>query len=286
VITDPFLILSFFMAQDFYICILMYRIIFLLLIFISSCTLPEEKKESSVPLRSDTTVIQSNDVNTASIDTLTSIHLPAIQKIKSPDGIYQTILASKEKPEQTILFNSDLTYQLQESYKGKKDSIITTAGNWAPSDGFIWLYKDQVVRGRYKWKGDTLQYYSPLLKKGFSMNHLQDATQSAAWRNKVKEGVVAFGMGNEPFWTIEYDNKDTVSFLLSEWDHPLKIKASSAFNTNDSTGYIAQNDSVQIRVTIFPHFCSDGMSDLTYRNRIRVQYNQQVYNGCGILYQQ
>jgi len=117
------------------------------------------------------------------------------------------------------------------------------------------------------------------------MNHLQDAMQNAAWRNKDKQqGVVVFGTGNEPFWSVEYNNKDTISFLLSEWSHPLKMKVDSSFNTNDSTGYIAHNDSAQLHVTIFPHFCSDGMSDLTYRNKIRVQYNKQVYQGCGIKY--
>ena len=262
----------------------MRKLFFLLLLVYTACTFPEEKKVNQLS-KPDTTVIETNDVNNAALDTFNSIALPTVQKIKSPTGIYQTTLHLNNKIEQTIAFNSDFTYRLQEKYiTAKKDSVVITEGTWTPSDGFIWLYKDQIVRGRYKWKGDTLQYYNPVMKKNFSMNHLQDAMQNVTWRNKGKEGVVVFGTGNEPFWNIELDNKDSLSFLLSEWDGPLRMKIDSSFNNHDSIGYSARNDSAQIRVTIFPHFCSDGMSDFIYRNKIKVQYNQQVYNGCGIIY--
>ena len=249
------------------------------------CTLPEKKKETIVSKKPDTTVIQSNDVNTASADTLGSVSLPVIKQIKSPGGIYQTVLPLKNKVEQTIAFNSDLTFQLQEKYFNEgKDSMVTTEGTWTPSDGFIWLYKDQIERGRYKWKGNTLQYYNPVVKKSFSMRHLQDAMQNKAWKNKEKQGIILFGTGNEPFWHIEVDNKDSISFLLPDWDQPLKLKVTSSFDGKDSTEYVGKADSTQLRVTIFPHFCSDGMSDFTYRNKVSVQLNKEVYNGCGILF--
>jgi len=265
----------------------MYKLFFLLLLFYTSCTLPEKKKENQLSKRPDTTIIETNDAYSATLDTSKTTPLPAVKKINYPDGIYQTVLPLTNKMEQTIVFNKNLTYRLQEKYiNEKKDSIVITEGTWTPSDGFIWLYKDQIARGRYKWKGDTLQYYSPLLKKNFSMKHLQDATKNIAWHNKETEGVVVFATGNEPFWNFELDNKDSLSFLLSEWEHPLKLKVISSFNNSDSIGYIAKTDSVQIRVTIFPHFCSDGMSDFTYQSKVRVQYNEHLYNGCGIVYKE
>lgn len=261
---------------------------FLLLLSYTACTLPEKKKENQLSTKQDTTVIETNNNYTAStVDTSAIITLTETKKIKLPAGIYQAILPVNNKVEQTVLFNSDFTYRLQEKYfTGKKDSVIITEGTWTPSDGFIWLYKDQVVRGRYKWKGDTLQYYSPLVKKSFAMNQLQDAGQNTAWRNKGKQGVIVFGVGNEPFWNIELNNKDSISFLLSEWQHPLRMKIDSSFKENDGLAYTAHHDSAQIRVTVFPQFCNDGMSDFIYRNKVKVQYNQQVYNGCAIVYKQ
>ena len=264
---------------------IMHRYFIALVLFFVACTLPEKKKANQLSKKTDTTVIESIDANAAALDTANAISLPAVKKIRYPNGIYRTYLPPDNQIEQTIAFNSDFTYQLQEKYSGdKKDSIVISQGIWTPSDGFIWLYKDQLARGRYKWKGDELQYYSPLAKKNFSMQRLTDILQNLAWRNKAKMGILVFGIGNEPFWNIELDGKDSVSFLLPEWDHPLRMKIDSSFNNSDSTGYLAKTDSVQMRVTIFPHFCSDGMSDFTYRNKIRVQYNHQVYNGCGMVY--
>lgn len=264
----------------------MHRLIPFLLILLFSCTLPAEKKaREEAAKNSDSTIsMQTSDVNAAEQTSLPTETLPPVQKIKRPDGIYQAVLNVDEKVEQTIAFNSNLTYHLQEKYLDRKDSIVITEGNWTPSDGYIWLYKEQVARGRYKWNGNTLQYYSPVSKKSFDMRHLLDAFENVAWKNKGKQGLLMFGIGTEPFWRVEFTKKDTLSFLLSEWDAPIKLRVNSSFYTKDSIGYAAQNDSVQLRVTIFPLFCSDGMSDFTYRNKIIIHYDQQVYNGCGMLY--
>jgi len=258
-----------------------------LIIFYSACTLPEKDKANQLSQKKDTTVIKNVDANAAASDTFNSMVLPIVKKMQLPDGIYQTVLPIHDKLEQTVAFNSDLTFQLQEKYSNKgEDSTVIIEGTWTPSDGYIWLYKDQVVRGRYKWSGKTFQYYSPVLKKNFSMKHLEDAAQNVAWKNKAKEGVVFFGMGNEPFWNIEIDNTDSISFLLPDWNQPLRMKVDSSFKANEANSYMAHNDSVKIHVTISPQFCNDGMSDFIYRNKIKVQYNQQVFNGCGIVYKQ
>lgn len=265
--------------------------ILLLLFFFAACTLPEKKRENQLSksrdTAADTSIIETSNAYTAAVDTASTVALPAVRKIKAPSGIYQAVFPLDNKMEQTILFNKDLTYRLQEKYFiGKKDSVSITEGTWTPSDGFIWLYKDQIVRGRYKWKGDTLQYFSPQMKKNFSMSRLPDATENKAWRNKEKQGVLVFAVGNEPFWNIELNNRDSISFLLAEWEHPLQMKIDSSFTEGDGVAYIAHHDSAQLHVTVFPHFCSDGMSDFIYRNSVKVQYNQQVYSGCGIVYQQ
>ncbi|MGZ3844496.1 MAG: hypothetical protein ACXVLT_00450 [Flavisolibacter sp.] len=260
------------------------RIAILLVLAYASCTLPEEKKAKEISEKQDTTVIESNDANTAALDT-SSMQLRTAPKLHLPSGIYQASLPLNKKVEQTVAFNSDLTYQLEEKYStGDKDTVVISQGTWTPSDGYIWLYKDQIVSGRYKWKRDTLQYYSPLVKKSFSMHSLNDAMQNKALKSKVSEGVVFFGTGNEPFWNVELDNKDSLSFRLAEMDHPLRLKIDTSVTKENTVQYSAHSDSTKILVTIFPHFCSDGMSDFVYRNKVKVQYNQQVYDGCGLLF--
>ena len=259
-----------------------------ILLLISSCKLPEEKLEDEVAdTNSDTTTIKtSNEYAAVKDDTLLQ-PLPVPKKIKKPSGIYRTTLPYDEtsQMEQTIAFYNNYTFQLEEKYTiNKKDSIVTTQGNWSPSDGYIWIYKEQVMRGRYIWKGDTLQYLSPRFKKKYSMHSIKDALENNVWRNKKKEGIVVFGIGNEPFWSIEVNNKDSVSFLLSEWPAPVTLKIDSLNNTPESIIYLAHKDSIQLKLTVFPLFCNDGMSDFMYRNKVKIQYNNQTYSGCGILY--
>lgn len=260
--------------------------IFLLLI-LGACTLPEEKEVDLLADQTDTTSITTASSHTASSKEIPAKPIPAPKKIKNPSGIFRAIIPFTEgvSIEQTIAFEPDNTFLLQEKYIGKKDSLVITEGNWSPSDGHIWLYtKDQVVRGRYAWKGNVLQWVSPELKKNFSMELQKDALENSVWLKKKNEGLVLFGIGNEPFWNVSVSNKDSITFLQSEWTHPLTLKIDSSKLTTSEKTFIAQEDSLQLRLTVYHQFCSDGMSDYVYRNRIRLQYNTQVFNGCGILY--
>jgi uncharacterized membrane protein len=162
--------------------------------------------------------------------------------------------------------------------------VVITEGSWSPSDGYIWLYKDQIVRGRYQWKGDSLQYFNPALKKDFPMQVVKEALQDDGYRAKRNQGIVLFGIGNEPFWSIEMNSLDTISFLMSDWNQALKVKVDSVLFKEDSTFYTAQNDSLQLKLTVLPFFCSDGTSEYIYRNKIKVEYNNRLYQGCGIKY--
>lgn len=206
--------------------------------------------------------------------------VPPLPPTKKPAGIYRFLLPYEggSKILHTVSF-SPANYRLQEEYPGKKDSVVITEGTWAPSEGFIWLYKDQIVRGRYTWKGDTLQYYSPRLKKRFSMETLSPVVVNEIWQAKKKEGTQLYGVGNEPFWSVEVTGKDSVVLNMPEWTAPLSLKLAAAAPAKDSTVYTAENDSLS--VTVYPLFCNDGMSDFLYTRRVKVVYRGQTYRGCG-----
>jgi uncharacterized membrane protein len=162
--------------------------------------------------------------------------------------------------------------------------MVVIQGTFLPSNGFIWLYQDQVARGRYKWKKDTLQYYDPLYKKSYSMVKLQDVLERDIWQQKKAQGYTLYGVGNEPFWSIELNNEDTISFRLADWEQALKMKRKETLTSKDTIVYLAQNDSSQLKLMVLPYFCSDGMSDFTYQNKILVKFNNQTYSGCGVVY--
>ena len=97
------------------------------------------------------------------------------------------------------------------------------------------------------------------------------------WQNKKQEGVLVYAIGNEPFWNAAVSDQDSISFQISDWPAPLKMKISSSDKNKDSTVYIAQNDSTTLRVTVLPYFCSDGMSDFIYDYKVEVEYKGRKY---------
>lgn len=251
-----------------------------------ACQLPEEKEARARGAQPDTGgVIRTVDTNTATQAIPAEADLPAPQKVRSPQGFYQALLPFNDstRMEQTVAFYPNHTYRLQEKYSIRnRDSMVIAEGFWSPSDGFIWLYKDQVVRGRYQWKGDTLQYASPGLRKKYSMHLLKDAADIEGRRRSPE--VVLYGVGNEPFWNVEVRGRDSLRFEMSGWAEPITIKIDSIYRQGEGMAYSAHGDSAQLKLTVFPYFCSDGMSDYVYRNKVRLQYNNQIYNGCAVTY--
>lgn len=208
---------------------------------------------------------------------------PVPPPIKQPSGVYRFWLPTEEgeKTLHTISFSPG-TFRLQEEYGDRRDSVVVTEGTWSPTRGFIWLYKGQVVWGRYTWQGDTLQYYSPRLRKSFPMQKLTPVAARNVWQEKKGAGAVLYAIGTEPFWSAEITKEDTLVVNMPDWSTPLRVKVAGASATADSTLYATVNDSLQL--TVYPLFCSDGMSDFLYTKRIRMVYKGQTYRGCGELF--
>lgn len=209
---------------------------------------------------------------------------PPSPKVKKPSGIYRfNYMIDSLKVEHTIRFNPNQTFYLEERYKN--DSLVITKGTWAISNGAIWTYRQQLLRSKYTWKNNELQYSSPASEKTFAMQMVPDIAENKTWIERRKQGLAFFGIGNEPFWSIEVDPQDNIHFRLAEWNKPVQFKLTNKSRSADSVFYAgATQDSILITLTILPQFCNDGMSDFIYPKKVRVNYNQQEFSGCGMLY--
>ena len=225
---------------------------------------------------------QPNEIDTAvSFARDTASHESYAPQIKKPSGVYQFLLPYDGNTTilHTVAFYPT-SFRLQEEYSGKKDSVVVTEGTWAPSQGFIWLYKEQLARGRYTWKGDTLQYFSPRLNKKFSLTKLTPASANKVWMDKRKQGTILFGVGTEPFWSVEINKRDSIVLSMPDWTVPLHVKIAETKKEKNGTVYSSVTDS--LRVTVHPYFCNDGMSDFIYTNKVTVNYKGKTYEGCGM----
>ena len=238
--------------------------------------------ESTSPLQNAGGDTTETDTTNYALDT-DSLKM-ALKNTTPPQGFYQVMLpcADCRGIEHTVYFNPDLSYRLEESVAGTGKIIRTIRGNWKPSEGDIWLYQDSAVQSRYTWRGDTLNFIDLKTDVRIPMRAVKDAATNEKWQALKQEGTDFFGTGTEPFWNITIDQKRRIAFRLSEWTTPLQLKAARQVASQDSVVYLTSNDSVQLRLVVYNTFCSDGMSDYLYNHKIKVQFNKQVYNGCGI----
>jgi uncharacterized membrane protein len=254
-------------------------------VIIGACTGRQEKK--IVQNVSPAVSIQLNSSNDQEAKADTRLNdEPVFKPMKSPSGIYRFILpfSGNKKIEHTIQFSGN-EFLLQEKYIGSsKDSIVLSEGTWSPSDGFIWLYKDQLVGGRYRWKGETLQYFSPRLNKLFPMHKLISAYESPSIAEKKTKGVLFYGVGTEPFWNVETSSTGSISFSTPDFKEPVRARISHIVSSGDTTTYFASRDSIDMKVVAFAYFCNNGMSDFIYPDKILVHYNGKQYSGCGIVF--
>lgn len=245
----------------------------LLLVLCLACNEPAKDTTVSV----DSSFIPGKEVMD-SVPAAPDTALPDLPPVLEPQGIYQAQLPGGV--EHTLAFYPNRRYHLEERKGGKTPT--RASGEWAPSGGNIWLYRKGVVMGRYRWQGDTLVYL--LDDREHKLTRLQWAMDNDVWRNKKKEGLEFFGVGNEPFWNIAIDEQKAIAFHLAEWTRPLSFPPAKPLTAGDSIQYHTGNDSATLRVVIYQRFCSDGMSDYTYDQQVKVVYKGRVYQGCGLLF--
>jgi uncharacterized membrane protein len=200
---------------------------------------------------------------------------------RHPEGIYQGSLPCRSctSNQHTVAFYSDRTFKREEVVDGNTTGVVR--GSWKPENGVIWLFKEHNEIGRYTWKGDTLMYI--LSDRSYPLTKKPSAAEVNAWKNKKKDGLEFFGIGTEPFWSIEIDEEKAVKFHLADWGRPV-VFSPVVVAAADTLVYNLSNTIDSLKVLIYPSFCSDGMSDNVYENRVRLIYNKTVYEGCGLLY--
>jgi uncharacterized membrane protein len=88
-----------------------------------------------------------------------------------------------------------------------------------------------------------------------------------------------FGVGNEPFWSVELRADDSLSFFLADRGQPIRVKMEKISSGADS---LVLTGSDSLSVLILPQMCSDGMSDHVYPHAVQVRYKNETYRGCGM----
>ncbi len=198
-----------------------------------------------------------------------------------PQGAYQGMYPCKgcEGIQQTILFTPDKKYRLEELTWGKSPIPKKTEGIWERKNGMIWMYQNGRAPLKFFLRKDSL--FTDSLQYALVKREL--AALNPSWKQKQIEGIDFIGIGNEPFWSLDIDNEKMILFKLVDAKKPVIIPIEKPLINKDSTRYNLLTEGRPLYITIFPQFCSDGMSDFLYQYKVSVRFKENTYKGCGVM---
>jgi uncharacterized membrane protein len=261
---------------------------FVIAIMVYSCDEGSTKQETVT----DTTRVSVMDTTRVqdTVIFLKDSTMPATFGDSLPSGAYQGMFPCKgcEGTQQTILFNDDKSYRQEQLVWGKDAMPKSSEGSWQRKNGKIELSQNNRPAITLLKKKDTLfgvKINGILVNDSskYILTKRKLAANNSVWNKKRSQGIDFTGLGNEPFWTLEIDNEKFILFNLAGWKKPVIVPVEKPVINKDSTLYTLKTDTTKWTITIFPQFCSDGMSDYLYQYRVKVNYKGTIYKGCGIM---
>lgn len=110
------------------------------------------------------------------------------------------------------------------------------------------------------------------------------ADQRTALTRAERPGVMFFGQGNEPGWTVALANDTpTLTIETNYGEERLQLPYMVSVMDNDAGRVVVENADVEpfFRVRIEAGACFDNMSGKPFPARVTLTYGGEQYSGCG-----
>lgn len=259
------------------------RIPFLQCLFVVCCACNNAATTDATALRDSAglirdTVLPTQPVTMSAADTLLF-------------GFYQGLLPCTicEGIRYTLLLKDSAKFIVEEFTIGESTFPTRREGRWTHAGDSIQLRANQQLLATYLIDRDTLRLRylegQPLTNAAAQKHWLarvQNAAQNKAWIGKKNLGVDFYGIGTEPFWSIEIDKEKNVSFNTADLTKPIILTYTSPSSSKDSVTYNLKTvDNENMQVVVYNRFCNDGMSDNLYEQRVHVRFKGMQLKGCG-----
>ncbi|WNK20787.1 MliC family protein [Halomonas piscis] len=128
-------------------------------------------------------------------------------------------------------------------------------------------------------RGDKAQVETPRGQLQCQLAHERDARTRAE-----HPGVMFFGHGNEPGWTVELDNHEPRLVLTTDYGETAQtLPYMVSTMDNDAGRVVLENADAGrfFRVRIEAAACFDDMSGKPYPARVTLSIDGEQYSGCG-----
>ena len=245
----------------------MKKILAFLLISCTGCLNSTSNNNTGPTIKTNDPVVQTEMIDT------------------SLSGIYKVTLPCSDCAgrEQVLALHPDGQFRLQEQFIGKTLVPSISRGKWWKNGDEVQLMQERLVINTYRLQHDLLVYISPEADTynfpAFTLQKVGNIIPEH-WAVYKDLGIVFMAVGTEPFWDLQITKDKKLHLSMAGWNKALTLgNLHSAFST-DSITYVA-SDNKKILVTVYPQFCSDGMSDDLYEYRVTAVIDTLRLQGCG-----
>jgi len=201
-------------------------------------------------------------------------------------GTFQGTLPCADCPgmDYQISLFDDHTFHELVAYQGRGQGIASVeTGTWKQtSDSTVMLQKKTDSSSFLASEGKLLlldtkgKRIEGVLASNYILKPVEGGDRRQLLAEKSKAGIRFTASGNEPFWSLDLDNKK-IRFNNVNGDSLQVTLPPARPNTDTLKVYTTPDITISIRNTV----CTDDMSGLMKPNTVQVQVKDKTYQGCG-----
>lgn len=151
-----------------------------------------------------------------------------------------------------------------------------------------WRLPQAVVASGARYQDGEISFWNrgdqALVETPRGQLQCSQAEQRTALTRAERPGVMFFGQGNEPGWTVALANDSpTLTIETNYGEERLQLPYMVSVMDNEAGRVIVENGDVEpfFRVRIEAGACFDNMSGEPFPARVTMSYGGEQYSGCG-----
>jgi len=171
-------------------------------------------------------------------------------------------------------------------YIDRGENLFRNEGTWTINSDTLKLFlTEEDIHKAFLFGDDSLtmldrdlQKITGELEDNYTMDRAPEEESIRSNHSKLRDdGINFLASGNEPFWNVQIDFDESLTFKTPESETTFPISDFSEQLEEEQVTY--QSDEFQISYS--PGFCRDSMSGFLFTHIVTVQYDEQTYEGCG-----
>ncbi|MFX1703146.1 copper resistance protein NlpE N-terminal domain-containing protein [Chitinophaga sp. CC14] len=228
----------------------------------------------------------NNNTTTTQNDSTTQHTTPGTATPTVITGTFQGTLPCADCPgmDYQISLFDDHTFHELVAYQGRGQGIASVeTGTWKQtSDSTVMLQKKTDSSSFLASEGKLLlldtkgKRIEGVLASNYILKPVEGGDRRQLLAEKSKAGIRFTASGNEPFWSLDLDNKK-IRFNNVNGDSLQVTLPPARPNTDTLKVYTTPDITISIRNTV----CTDDMSGLMKPNTVQIQVKDKTYQGCG-----